>query len=155
MKRILAFLLTLCLLVVHPVTLRAAEQEEPEELPSTQESEEFSRALARMGQVYDPALSALTIPEALTKQPSKEYTVMIYMIGSNLESVNASATSDLTEIENSGVDYSKANLSAIPAVPGAGSLMCPVTAIPSWICHVRRKTASSPVQRPTQIWAPH
>ena len=35
---------------------------------------------------------------------------MIYMIGSNLESVNASATSDLTEIENSGVDYSKANV---------------------------------------------
>ncbi|MCR5005646.1 MAG: leucine-rich repeat protein, partial [Clostridiales bacterium] len=35
---------------------------------------------------------------------------MIYMIGSNLESVNASATSDLTEIENAGLDYGKANV---------------------------------------------
>ncbi|MCR4708956.1 MAG: hypothetical protein K5653_01715, partial [Clostridiales bacterium] len=88
---------------MHPVTLHADEQEEPETLPSTQESEEFSRALARMGQVYDPALSALTIPDTVKKQPSKEYTIMIYMIGSNLESVNASATSDLTEIENAGL----------------------------------------------------
>lgn len=117
MKRFLAFLLICTLLVTQPVLLKAeepsdTEEEQSEELPASRESAEFSRALARMGQVYDPALSALTIPDVLQKSAPKDYTVMIYMIGSNLESIGAAATNDLAEIEASGVDYGKANVIA-------------------------------------------
>ena len=110
MKRILAFLLIVCLLFLNPGFLRAEENDESEDLPTTRESEDFSRALARTGQVFDPALSALTIPATTQKTGAKDYTVMIYMIGSNLESTGAAATSDLAEIEASGVDYSKVNV---------------------------------------------
>ena len=110
MKRILAVVLILCMLTTQPLTLHATEKEDPEELPSTRESEDFSRALARTGQVYDPALSVLTIPATTQKSKAKDYTVMIYMIGSNLESTGAAATSDLNEIEASDLDFSKANV---------------------------------------------
>ena len=89
MKRFLAFLLICTLLVTQPGLLKAeepldTEEEQSEELPASRESAEFSRALARMGQVYDPALSALTIPDVLQKSAPKEYTLMLYMLGSNL-----------------------------------------------------------------------
>ena len=44
-------------------------------------------------------------------QPKTDrYTVMVYMIGSNLESTNASATSDLQEMADSGIDLTKTNV---------------------------------------------
>ncbi len=43
-------------------------------------------------------------------EEEKEYTIMIYMIGSNLESRYASATSDIEEMEAANVDYKKNNV---------------------------------------------
>ncbi len=88
------------------------EEEPEEELPQTARSEEFSRALGKMGQIYDPALSVLNVLDSSLKESPepKNYTVMIYMIGSNLESINAAGTSDLLEIESSGIDYSRNNV---------------------------------------------
>ena len=40
----------------------------------------------------------------------KEYTVMVYMIGSNLESRLGSGTFDMMEMEEAGLDYSRTNL---------------------------------------------
>ena len=40
----------------------------------------------------------------------RQTTVMVYMIGSNLESRNAAATDDLQEMLTSGVDYSQTNV---------------------------------------------
>lgn len=40
----------------------------------------------------------------------KEYTIMVYMIGSNLESRLGNGTKDIMEMEKSGLDYSKSNL---------------------------------------------
>ena len=40
----------------------------------------------------------------------KEYTVMIYIVGSNLESRVGAATSDIEEMEEAGLDYDKTNL---------------------------------------------
>ena len=41
---------------------------------------------------------------------SKRYTLMVYMIGSNLESRNAAATADLTEMLESGIDLTQTNV---------------------------------------------
>ena len=40
----------------------------------------------------------------------KEYTVMVYIVGSNLESQVGAATSDIEEMEEAGLDYSMTNL---------------------------------------------
>ncbi len=75
-------------------------------------ADKFSRQLAKMGQYYDPDFSVLHGTDLLTteKQAQKQCTVMIYMIGSNLESEYGAATNDLIEIENAGLDYTKNNL---------------------------------------------
>ena len=39
-----------------------------------------------------------------------DYTLMVYMVGSNLESTYGSATDDLIEMINSGVDTSRINV---------------------------------------------
>lgn len=44
------------------------------------------------------------------KGSKKPYTIMIYMVGSNLESRNGAATNDLREIEAADVDFSKTNI---------------------------------------------
>ena len=48
-------------------------------------------------------------PENRSNVP-KEYTVMVYIVGSNLESRLGAATSDINEMRDSGLDYGKANL---------------------------------------------
>ena len=40
----------------------------------------------------------------------KEYTVMVYVVGSNLESRVGAATSDIEEMEDAGLDFDKTNL---------------------------------------------
>lgn len=40
----------------------------------------------------------------------KEYTVMVYIVGSNLESRYGSATNDIAEMRQAGLDYEKTNL---------------------------------------------
>ena len=48
-------------------------------------------------------------PESRSNAP-KDYTVMVYIVGSNLESRLGAATSDIDEMKDSGLDYKKANL---------------------------------------------
>ena len=48
-------------------------------------------------------------PKSRANAP-KEYTVMVYIVGSNLESRLGAATSDINEMRDSGLDYDKANL---------------------------------------------
>ena len=40
----------------------------------------------------------------------KEYTVMVYIVGSNLESHIGAATEDIAEMDEAGIDYDKTNL---------------------------------------------
>ena len=42
--------------------------------------------------------------------PGKNYTVMVYIVGSNLESRYGAATNDIAEMKQSGLDYEKTNL---------------------------------------------
>ena len=48
---------------------------------------------------------------ATAEQPEeKDYTVMVYIVGSNLESRYGSATKDIVEMKEAGLDYEKTNL---------------------------------------------
>ena len=43
-------------------------------------------------------------------RPVKNYTVMVYIVGSNLESRYGAATNDMLEMKDAGLDYEKTNL---------------------------------------------
>ena len=47
---------------------------------------------------------------ALNGMTQKEYTVMVYTVGSNLESLGGHATKDMAEMRSAGIDYSRTNL---------------------------------------------
>lgn len=72
----------------------------------------YSRALAARNQKYTPGDEKLSFTGGGEKLPAsqKEYTVMIYMTGSNLESRFGAATSDLEEIMESGYDPDRVNV---------------------------------------------
>ena len=68
----------------------------------------YARMLARKNQEFTSGDEV--IQGELPVQEAKEYTLMVYMIGSNLESKLGSASADIEEMEESGLDYQKANL---------------------------------------------
>ncbi len=76
---------------------------------------DYSRLIAKSNQEFnyeDAYISVVQDHVAVESLPaeSKDYTVMIYMIGSNLESKLGNATEDLLEMEEAGLDYEKNNL---------------------------------------------
>ena len=77
------------------------------------DNEEFSyeKALAAKNQSYDSSKADIVVEshqKAAAKK--KDYTVMVYMVGSNLESNLGNGTADIREMEAAGLDYDKANL---------------------------------------------
>jgi len=63
--------------------------------------------------VLDPLTEEQKLQDLPTRAPgggTKEYTVMIYLVGSDLESNNGCATEDMKEILLSGVDTSRVNV---------------------------------------------
>ena len=93
--------------------------EPPSDPPSESSSEEpyedaietdgsYARAIAKKNQEFDPATAV--IEGDRTPNEAKNYTVMVYMIGSNLESALGSASSDIAEMTAAGIDYEKTNL---------------------------------------------
>ena len=50
------------------------------------------------------------IPNLEISPVKRDYTIMIYMVGSDLESRNGAATSDLHEIAESGIDFDQTNV---------------------------------------------
>ena len=79
------------------------------EVPEETSGEEYSRLLARKNQVYNAGDSKLTIVKE-TPSDKKDFTLMVYMIGSNLESLRGSASKDILEMLDSGVGYENFNL---------------------------------------------
>ena len=78
-----------------------------------------SAAGKRSAQGGDPAASLLhavtgTEDDAKTGNgggnPEKEYTVMVYIVGSNLESRYGAATNDMEEMRAAGLDFDRTNL---------------------------------------------
>ena len=70
----------------------------------------YSRALAAKNQTQNPGDATLTEIDASLPAEKKNYTVMVYMVGSNLESRHGAATKDLREMESAGLDFGNANL---------------------------------------------
>lgn len=102
MKRLKAGLITLvfCLLLAGLCFTVSAS-------PDTTD-EGLARALARKNQDFDPTDAVLH--GDFSVHETKDYTLMVYMIGSNLESKLGSASSDLAEMEDSGLKFDNVNL---------------------------------------------
>ena len=83
-----------------------AEEADPEDA----EEGEYTRALARRSQNSEKSDPTITPTEAAPGGSQKSYTVMIYMIGSNLESRLGNATKDLEEIESAGLSFDDFNV---------------------------------------------
>lgn len=75
-----------------------------------QDAQRYTRMLAKKNQQVTAGDEILTAIDKDLPIKEKPWTVMIYMTGSNLESQYGSASSDLEEMKNAGVDYTKANI---------------------------------------------
>ncbi|MBR0380896.1 MAG: leucine-rich repeat protein [Eubacterium sp.] len=72
----------------------------------------YSRALAMKNQTYEKGSEELAVTKEGKNLPAgkKDYTIMIYMVGSNLESQFGAASADLKEITEAGYDSGKVNV---------------------------------------------
>ena len=82
-----------------------------------EEQGEFAKAMAKKSQSSensDPTISSITASEGKKgkkgKAKKKSCTVMIYMVGSNLESRMGNATKDLEEIDGAGLVFENYNV---------------------------------------------
>ena len=81
--------------------------------PEDQEKEdEIAQAVEARQQEQDESLTELRLLDPSLPRERKNYTVMIYMIGSNLESGRGFASLDLMEIAAAGIDFEKTNVLA-------------------------------------------
>lgn len=86
-------------------------KEKPELVIMGQESSDYSRAAkTRKNDQAGGKTSALHAAKDLPKIANKDFTVMVYIVGSNLESRYGAATNDINEMIGAGLDYSRNNL---------------------------------------------
>lgn len=92
----------------------AAGEESTTAAGSSEESQpsRYSRALAMKNQTYEEGSEELKLTKEGKDLPAgeKDYTIMIYMVGSNLESQFGAASADLNEISNAGYDRDQVNV---------------------------------------------
>ena len=86
-----------------------SEEEKPALVILEQDDQDVRRDMQTKLQLRDET-EAQIIPSIKISADKKDFTVMIYMVGSDLESRNAAATGDLMEIADSGVDFKKTNV---------------------------------------------
>lgn len=89
----------------------AANSGKPDLVIMGKEETDYNRAAQnkRMAET-EIKVSALHAAAELPVMSDKDYTVMVYIVGSNLESRYGAATNDLQEMIGAGLDYSKNNL---------------------------------------------
>ncbi|MBR4162789.1 MAG: leucine-rich repeat protein [Solobacterium sp.] len=119
LKKGFALVLCLCLAACFAteVSQDSASEETVEEVTAVkprlsiigEEEQDYSRSMQNKIQVHDASEARLKTVKSMPVD-EKDYTVMIYMVGSNLESRNGAATNDLREIEETDIDYSKNNV---------------------------------------------
>ena len=71
---------------------------------------EDSRAMAPANQTQKAENALIRMEAEDLPRAAREYTVLIYMVGSNLETNRGAATSDLEEILASGIDFTGNNI---------------------------------------------
>ena len=85
--------------------------EKPDLVLMSEGSNDYSRAAQNKRVMdLDPQTSELHATSGTKKSMEKEYTVMVYIVGSNLESRYGAASNDLDEMIASNLDYSRNNL---------------------------------------------
>lgn len=98
-----------------------------------QESSDYSRAAnTRKNDQAGAKTSALYAAKDLPKIADKDFTVMVYIVGSNLESRYGAATNDINEMIRAGLDFTRNNL----LIYTGGSKRCPrsirTLSLPIW-----------------------
>ena len=90
---------------------QAADSGKPDLVIMGKEETDYNRA-AQNKRVAETEIkvSALHAAAELPTISDKDYTVMVYIVGSNLESRYGAATNDLQEMIGAGLDYSRNNL---------------------------------------------
>ncbi len=76
----------------------------------TSGEEELTRILAKKAQETEPGDSEIHLTAEDLVPQNKDYTVLIYMTGSNLESHYGSASKDILEMQKAAVDFTRTNL---------------------------------------------
>ena len=71
---------------------------------------DYNRAAGLKVQLVDSESARLFNTENSVKAKKRDYTVMVYIVGSNLESRYGAATNDLLEMKEAGLDFNKTNL---------------------------------------------
>lgn len=71
---------------------------------------DYSRELAKRSQETDPEDAVIVVPEGMQANEPKNHTVMIYMIGSNLESRMGNATRDIEEMRSAALSFENVNV---------------------------------------------
>lgn len=107
MKTIKTWIIVICLMIAMTGCRKHIDDTAQPALEVYNEDEN-TRALGAVNQSQQ-AENALIQSKVSTKK-KKNFTLMIYMIGSNLESHYGAASNDLREIENADVDYRKTNV---------------------------------------------
>ena len=74
------------------------------------DDQDYRSSIEKSLRTYDSGNSALFETNGLKEKPKKNYTLMIYITGSNLESRYGAATKDILEMQESGIDLEKNNL---------------------------------------------
>lgn len=77
---------------------------------SSAEESDKSKEILAAPKVEEFENRKLNLPDVQIEEADQTVTMMIYMIGSDLESKGAAATNDMQEMLDSGVDLSKVNL---------------------------------------------
>ncbi len=86
------------------------EGEKPRLVEDDEEEATPDRALMKANQVQNEGDAVIYPVDTGRKNEKKDYSVFVYMVGSDLEASYGYATRDMQEMMDSGIDLSKANL---------------------------------------------
>ena len=89
---------------------KAARKEKPRLVENDEEEATPDRALMNANQVQNTGDEIIYPLDKDKKNEKKDYSVFVYMVGSDLEASYGYATRDMREMTDSGIDFSKTNL---------------------------------------------
>ncbi|MBQ8053119.1 MAG: leucine-rich repeat protein [Lachnospiraceae bacterium] len=87
-----------------------ARKEKPRLVENDEEEATPDRALMKANQVQNSGDEVIYPVDRDKKNEKKDYSVFVYMVGSDLEASYGYATRDMQEMTESGIDFSKTNL---------------------------------------------
>ena len=89
---------------------KAVQEEKPRLVENDEEEVTPDRALVKANQVQNTGDEVIYPVSKAKTNEKKDYSVFVYMVGSDLEASYGYATRDMQEMTDSGIDFSKTNL---------------------------------------------